>query len=381
MTKPTRKHRLSRFVPDEKAFPSLTIRERDTEIIQIINEYRYLDFELLWQLLASKYGTPPNEYRIAGDGKNRPRQYGFTEQALRKRLMQLFNARYLNRQSIADEPIGRGYGSPRAIYSIGPKSADFISKLTGESIDRIRSVIKSDKKKPFFLRHALEISRFRATLELACRQSDGEIRLLIWKQGRQLMDKVTGRDADNVESAFSVFPDAFFTLSIAGQGKANFFLEIDRGTMSIVTSSINSDNRKKIYGYWYYWKSKRFADRYYYRKLSDGQIVDLGIAIKSGGEIENDSRESIKGFTVLFVTPGTLDNYGFVQGRIANIMMELSNLPKTIPASPLFWFSTPDKYSLDEPQSIFEEIWKSSNPKKGMRSLVDRNRKSGDLAS
>lgn len=186
MIKPNPKKRLSRFDPDKSAFPNLTIRERDSEIIQIINEYRYLDFELLWHLLASKYGERPKEYRIGKDGKKRPKQYGFTEQALRKRLMQLFNARYLNRQPIADEPIGRGYGSPRAIYSIGPKSADFITKLTGNSIEKIRSIIKSDKRKPFFLRHALEISKFRTILELACQQTNGEVRLLFWSQGLKL---------------------------------------------------------------------------------------------------------------------------------------------------------------------------------------------------
>jgi len=367
MTKPTRKTRLSRFVPDEKAFPDLTIRERDTEIIQIINEYRYLDFELLWRLLASKYSERPKEYGVGKDGKKRPKQYGFTEQALRKRLMQLFNARYLNRQPIADEPIGRGYGSPRAIYSIGPKSADFISKLTGDSIERIRSVIKSDKKQPFFLRHALEISKFRTILDLACQQSDGEVRLLFWKQGRELMDNVHDKNGNR----HSVFPDAIFSLSVSGKGKVNYFLEVDRGTMPISAIGSGSDIRKKILGFWYYRKTERHSKRYYFKKTGDGQIVDLGILKRPGEQMERDIIETLKGFTVLFLTPGQMNSDGIVGGRLANILAEFPNFGRDLASSSLFWLTPLDMFELDRPESIFSKVWKTPNPKRGLRSLID----------
>lgn len=367
MNKPSPKKRLSRFDPDESAFPNLTIRERDSEIIQIINEYRYLDFELLWRLLASKYSERPKAYETGKDGKKRPKQYGFTEQALRKRLMQLFNARYLNRQPIADEPIGRGYGSPRAIYSIGRKSADFISKLTGDSIEKIRSVIKSDKRQPFFLRHALEISKFRTILELACQQSSGEVRMLLWKQGRELMDDVHDKDGNR----YSVFPDAIFSLSVSGKGKVTYFLEVDRGTMPISAKGKGSDIRKKILGFWNYRKSEGHSKRYYYRKTSDGQIVDLGVLRSTGEQIPNDMLEPLKGFTVLFVTPGQLDSEGTVGGRLANIMAELPQFGRDIATSSLFWFTPIDKFEQENPESIFQHVWKTSNPKRGLRSLID----------
>ncbi len=367
MKKPSPKKRLSRFDPDESAFPNLTIRERDSEIIQIINEYRYLDFELLWRLLASKYSERPKEYRIGKDGKKRPKQYGFTEQALRKRLMQLFNARYLNRQPIADEPIGRGYGSPRAIYSIGPKSADFISKLTGDSIEKIRSVIKSDKKQPFFLRHALEISKFRTILELACQQSNGEVRLLFWRQGRELMDDIHDKDGNR----YSVFPDAIFSLVVSGKGKVSYFLEVDRGTMPISASGSGSDIRKKVLGFWYYRKSERHSKRYYYKKTSDGQIVDLVISKRIKGQIQNEMLEPIRGFTVLFVTPGLLNSKGVVGGRLANILAEFPQFGRDIASSSLFWFTPIDSFELENPPSVFQHVWKTSNPKKGLRSLID----------
>jgi len=367
MKKPSPKKRLSRFDPDKGAFPNLTIRERDSEIIQIINEFRYLDFELLWRLLASKYREQPKDYHIGKDGKKRPKQYGFTEQALRKRLMQLFNARYLNRQPIADEPIGRGYGSPRAIYSIGPKSADFISKLTGDSIERIKSVIKSDKKKPFFLRHALEISKFRTILELACQQTNGEVRLLFWKQGRELTDNANDKDGNR----YSVYPDAIFSLSVSGKGKVNYFLEVDRGTMPISATGGGSDIRKKILGFWYYRKSERHSKRYYFKKTSDGQIVDLGIVKRAGEQIRSEMLESVKGFTVLFVTPGQLDSDGAVGGRLANILAELPQFGRDIATSSLFWFTPIDKFELENPESVFRHAWKTSNPKKGLRSLID----------
>jgi len=367
MKKPSPKKRLSRFDPDKSAFPNLTIRERDSEIIQIINDYRYLDFELLWRLLASKYSERPKNYETGKDGKKRPKQYGFTEQALRKRLMQLFNARYLNRQPIADEPIGRGYGSPRAIYSIGPKSASFISKLSGISIEKIRSVIRSDEKKPFFLRHALEISKFRTILELACQQSNGEVRLLFWKQGRELMDNVH----DKAGNRYSVFPDSAFSLLVNGKGKANFFLEVDRATMTISSSRKESDIRNKLLGLWHYRKAGKHTQRYYYKKTGDGQIVDLGIFKRDKEQTPNDMLEPLKGFTVLFVTPGQLDSEGTVGGRLANIMAELPQFGRDIATSSLFWFTPIDKFELENPDSIFQHVWKTSNPKKGLRSLID----------
>ena len=68
MKKPSPKKRLSRFVPDESAFPNLIIRDRDWEIIQTINEYRYLDFDLIWRLMSAKYSQKVVEYNKGKDG-------------------------------------------------------------------------------------------------------------------------------------------------------------------------------------------------------------------------------------------------------------------------------------------------------------------------
>jgi len=367
MKKPSPKKRLSRFVPDESAFPNLIIRDRDWEIIQTINEYRYLDFDLIWRLMSAKYGQRDVEYSTGKDGKKRPKRYGFSEQALHKRLKQLFNSRYLNRQGIADEPVGRGYGSPRVIYSVGPKSADFVSKLSGTSIEKIRSVIKSDKKKPFFLRHALEISKFRTTLELACLKSNGYVSLLFWKQGRELADHVRDKSGNR----YSVIPDGMFSLSVEGKGKANFMLEMDRGTMNISSPTAKSDICRKLQGFWYYRKKGKHSKKYFYKKTNDGQIVDLGILKGNVKNNPNDKLEWLQGFTVLFVTPGRLKNDGTVGGRLANILAEFPQFERDIATSSLFWFTPIDQFDIDHPESIFAKVWKTPNPKKGLRSLID----------
>lgn len=367
MKKPSPKKRLSRFVPDKSAFPDLKIRDRDWEIIKTINEYRYLDFNLIWRLMSAKFGRQDVEYITGKDGKKRTRKYGFSEQALHKRLKQLFNARYLNRQGIADEPVGRGYGSPKAIYSIGPKSADFISKLTGTSIEKIRSVIKSDKRRPFFLRHALEISKFRATLELACFRSNGFVRLLFWRQGRELADHVR----DKSGNSYSVVPDAVFSLAVSGKGKANFFLEMDRGTMTISSAKGQDDVCSKLKGLWHYRKIGKHTQKYYYKKTGDGQIVDLGVLKGNKKLVPNDRLERLQGFTVLFITPGRLNNDGIVGGRLANILAEFPQFERDIATSSLFWFTPIDIFDIDNPESIFAKVWKTPNPKKGLRSLID----------
>ena len=188
MTKPTQKKRLSRFVPNKGAFPDLVLRDRDFWILRLVYDHRFLSSELLWHLLQTASQPRPVSYSVGSDGKQRPTDYGFGRQALSKRLKQLFNARYLERHYITDQPMGRGHGSPRAIYGLGPACPRILQEKLDIPPRITRRIIESNRVKSPFLRHALEVATFRAILELACRRHEDKVKLLFWEQGDSIRD-------------------------------------------------------------------------------------------------------------------------------------------------------------------------------------------------
>lgn len=372
MKNPTRKKQLSRYYPKKGAFPKFVIRDRDRTIIRLIYEHRFLNLNLIWHLL--KTDNPENkDYKIGQDGKKRPTKYGFGEKALYKRLQQLFHGRYLERHLITDEPVGRGYGSPKSIYGLGLKSAPIIAEIAGVSPQEVRNIVLSNKVKSPFLRHAIEIATFRVALELACQATDGRVRVLFWEQGQRLQDSVFGKNEKNREERFSVFPDAFFGIEVEGKGKAHYFLEVDRGTMPIIATKNRSDIRKKIFGYYYYRKSGKCATRYAYRSLPDGNISGLCFfaEAKQRNEYMHDNLEPIRGFRVLFLVPGNIDRDGKPSGRMANIISAFPSLGRQFSSTSLFWFSNIQTYNPEFPEKVLEPTWVTPKPEGGLQSLIE----------
>lgn len=99
--------------------------------------------------------------------------------------------------------------------------------------------------KLLFLKHEAMISRFHATLELACRKSAGRAVLTTWQQGAPLWDSVEAPKLShqgnmlfelNETERLPHRPDAFFTLCVKDeQGREeyrSYFYEADRKTTS-----------------------------------------------------------------------------------------------------------------------------------------------------
>lgn len=367
MSKPAQTKRLSRYVPNKEAFPDLVLRDRDFTILRLVYVHRFLSSELLWHLMKSEDQTAGVSYVVGSDGKNRPTEYGFGPQALSKRLKQLFNAQYLERHYITDQPMGRGYGSPRAIYGLGPKSPKILEEKTGIRSQAIRRIIESNRVKSPFLRHALGVATFRAILGLACQQSRGRINLLFWEQGDLIRDFVIGANKKGEDERFPVHADAFFGLEVVDRGNAHYFLEIDRGTEPIVSSKQRTDIRRKLVGYRLYRKSQKFLKRYAYRQLPNGQIVGLDVCADDGTE----HRNMITGFQVLFVTPGAIGPDKRLSGRLSGIFAELPSLGKFFTTNSLFWFTPPESFNVEEPEKIFSRCWITPNPENDLQSLVE----------
>jgi hypothetical protein len=370
MTEPSDKKRLSRYRPDRKAFPDLEPNERHRIILQLVYKHRFLDTELLSHLLGVMESTTRSE---AQHGTRCSRRYGFGKQALYKNLQKLFNAGYLNRHFLYDLPIGRGRGSPPTVYGLGAKSARVLSETLGCSPRDIQDIVQANKLKSPFLRHALEVARFRVILELACQRSKGRVGLLFWEQGLHLRDHIFRLDANGEERRFTVCPDAMFALEVSGKGRACYMLELDRGTMPIVRSSKKTDIRSKLFGYRYYRQKKRHTKRYAYKLLHDGSVG--GLIVNEAGAIipttDTDYAQPILGFNVLFVIPANLPSKRFPRGRIGNILSAISDMGRAFTSSSLFWLTAPSAFSIENPESMFTHCWITSNPSLGLQNLIE----------
>lgn len=365
-TQTQRRKRLSPYLAKHDAFPSMVLKERDREILLLVHEYRFLTTDLIWRLLRND-DSGSLEYSLGKDGKRRPTTYGFGEKALYKRLQALFHAGYLARHYVTDQPIGGSHGSPRAVYGLGPKSAPLVAELSGTTTQDVRRVVEANRVKSPFLKHALGVATFRAALNRACLQSGGTVGLTHWEQGTKLADYAEGVNEEGVTQRFSVYPDAFFALSVTDKGVSHFMLELDRGTMPIVSATTKPDLRKKFIGYRLYRESGRFKRRYAYHQLPDGTLARLEIA----RDHEKDSGlVPISGFRVLFLTPGGLSGDGTTTGRLENVVSVIASLGSAYATSSLFWFGPLDALNIDRPEILFEPIWVTPNRAKGKQSLI-----------
>jgi len=353
---------------------SFILSETDYRILRLIYEHRFLNTELLWHLLKSAAEGDSAEFRLGKDGKKRPAKYGFGMKALYKHLQKLTEAKYLNRLYITDLPIGGSHGAPRAVYGLGIKSAPTVAEIAGTAIQHVRNIIEANKVKSPFLRHALEIARFKATLELACLSSGDRLKLIFWEQGLGLRDYAIGNNETGGSERFPVNPDAFFAIQVKGKGNASYFLEMDRGTMPVISKKERPDIRKKVFGYMHYRKSGKYQKRYHYSFLPSGQPSGLCINTtddENASFRQNQFLQPIKGFSVLFVVPGILCKNKNASGRIENVLSAFPFFGKNFASTSLFWLTTPEAYDIENQESILGKIWITPNPEKPMLSLIE----------
>lgn len=360
----------SRYVQDKTITSGIALKERDYAIIQLVYTHRFLTLELLWHLLQPDYWNQSVRYSVGTDGKKRPKSYGFGQQALSKRLRHLFHSGYLERHYATDQPMGRGHGAPRAIYGVGLKSAPVLEERLGVPTHEIRRIVERNRVTSPFLRHTIEVARFRVTLELACQRLAEAVRLLFWEQGESLRDYVEFKDRWDQKQTLPVYPDAFFGLELPSGTRKNYFLEIDRGTEPISARGQRTDVRRKLIAYRLYRKSGRFPRRYSYRRLPDGAVI--GLNINTGRNSVTTSDDSgLNGFQVLFVTPGIILSNTHLSGRIANIISQLADMGRFYLTTSLFLFTTPEAYSITRPKSLFDRCWLTPRANSKLTSLIE----------
>lgn len=292
-----RKH--PKYYRDSKNPPPLRLQERDIQILKTVYDYRFLQTDHIQALLPG------------------------SREGIRRRLQKLYHNGYLERFFL---PLPLGVGSSKAIYTLDKKGAQLLIKSFGYEPERLRWHIKQTKTGANYLQHALMISNFRATLTMAV-NSQPDLELLFWKQGKELRDYVEIRDERGRRIRIPVVPDAFFGLKDK-RGRMYFFLEADRGTMTM------SRFLRKMRGYWIYWKRGLHTKRYH-----------------------------IRNFRVLTVTNS--------QKRVENLARVTQKADDRKQGSKMFWFTHDKQIRLDDPQSIVGAIWKTPIEGDGLHSLLD----------
>lgn len=198
----------------------------DTAILRCVYRHRFVDAECLYRLFP-----------------------GRSADRISRRLTLLFRNEFLDRPVAQIDRFGEG-GSRPLVYGLGNAGARFLKERRATPIGKTdwRSRNKTFTRES--LDHTLAVSRFLIDLELACR-AHAQSELIPFDEILAKAPDHTRRMANpsswsiNVQwhgtrATILIAPDAIFGLRMkdeAGESRvAYYFLEIDRGTMTIEPS-------------------------------------------------------------------------------------------------------------------------------------------------
>src|SRR5690606_29842258 len=132
--------------------------------------------------------------------------------------------------------------------------------------------------------HTLAMNEFRISVSLACLQNGWEIET--WLTDNEMKANYDRVKIPNRKQPVSLIPDSYFSIHVPNRGTTNFFLELDRGTMTI------GRFREKLQAYVAYYKTGAYTRRY-----------------------------KAKGFRVLTVVDG------IGEGRVENLVIDAAQVP------------------------------------------------------
>jgi len=232
-----------------------------------------------------------------------------SKQGILRRLQKLYHAGYLDRVPPRRSKDG---GSAPMVYAVTNKGIRTLQKE-----GRVDCVTSTDwnaqnrSQGDLFVDHTLLVSRIRTVFTLASRPGSGR-ELAFWREGRELLDRVeVALDRGYVSAPIA--PDAFFSTRHA-KGRSNFFLEADRGTMTIARFML------KLRAYAAYFAEKK-----------------------------HEVKHGIKFFRVLTVAHSRTRGMHLAEGAAA---LEALRRHRR-----LFLFTDASSMSLEHPESVLEKIW------------------------
>ncbi|MDA1190088.1 MAG: replication-relaxation family protein [Candidatus Poribacteria bacterium] len=228
----------------------------------------------------------------------------------------------------------KGYQSPGVedrVFYLTPRGIDLVAQTLQCPTDELRAQRVSHAPKDYyFLKHFIALNDFRITLTQALETRDdlGLLGFIPEHHGEKtaqggwtkyIRDFVC--DIHDPERRIGYTPDAVFALR-KGDGRALFFVEIDRGT-EVLTNPEKGFLR--AVGFYY----RYFIEEGYQRYADDFKC------------------EPFKGFRVLFVTTS--------ETRVENMRAAASEL--NLRERRFIWLTNMERIA---PETIFAEIWKSA---------------------
>ncbi len=204
--------------------PRLELTSDDTAIVQCIYRYRFVRADDLYRLFPDR-----------------------TPDRLSRRLTLLYRTGFIDRPIAQIDRFGRG-GSQALVYGLDAAGARYLKETLGVPIgianwrSRNRSYTRDN------LDHTLAVSRFMIDMELACRSRD-DLSLIPFEDILRRAPEETRRSPlpgrwpvsiqfCGARGIVYLAPDAIFGLRLKGADGisrvSNIFIEIDRGTMTIV---------------------------------------------------------------------------------------------------------------------------------------------------
>jgi hypothetical protein len=255
----TTAERLPRFVRQPRAVPSFEITERVEEILKLVARHRFITSAQIIALIEALFP-------------------GASVQKLLRQLQVLYHAGYISRPKAQVETYKAGSGSRPLVYALGNKGIDLLAakhNFRRVSVDwtaRARTAVRGE------IDHALEITDFMTSLEIACRRR-GTVQVIHFdeilatiapeetqasKRPYQWPVALRWKGSDLV---LHPTPDKIFGIRdlerIEGKNRRFFFLEADRGTMPTERSDLNKTSYlRKIVGYAHTYKHDLHIKRY-----------------------------------------------------------------------------------------------------------------------
>lgn len=214
--------------------PPMRLMERDIEILKAVHDFRIMRGD---QLQALYFGS---------------------QSTASYRLSRLYQHGFLDRHFL---PTLGGLASSPALYVLGKRGVDVLRRVLDCGPKDIRKPPNNQELSPLFLEHLLQINDFRVAVMVAAREQGYTLEM--WLDDYQLKadyDRVVIQTPQGRKRTVSLIPDGYCVLQVP-QGRACFFLELDRGTMT------RARFRDKVLAYQAYIASGQYERRYGTRSL------------------------------------------------------------------------------------------------------------------
>ena len=210
----------------EGAPPHVALTDDDLAVLRCVYRHRFVRADDLYRLFANR-----------------------SPDRLSRRLTLLFRAEFLDRPIAQVDRYKEG-GSRPLVYGLGNAGARYLKEKLGTPIgatdwrSRNRSYTREN------LDHTLAVSKFLIDVELECR-ARGDLQFIPFEEILARSPEATRRSPNpaswpvpvqwhGAKSVVHIAPDAIFGLRLKHPDEkpraAYFFLEVDRGTMTIVPS-------------------------------------------------------------------------------------------------------------------------------------------------